>query len=1033
MSDRSISAGGDISRSVIVTGDGNAVSLCFGTSGIALPLDRKQIAGPDRRRQQGGDERLRELDVLDPARGRLPLIGREGELADLRAWLEDDVDISVHALTGPAGTGKTRLAIELCAVIDSGRTPDGDWVAAFLSPSELPRLTDVYATSTFEWARSTLLVIDYAAQGHEALSRWLDRLATQTLDGGKLRLLLLERRAPEGYGWWYELHDSPLNSAAGRRELFRQARPESLPGLDDLEVRQQVIAEALSATAKLHGKAGGDVPEAGADASFDARLSEPVFGNALSLVMAGVIGHERGLQNALALRRLDAARHLGRRELARFERLAGAMPEARALRHLVAFNGMAGGLPTAGLVRTLQAELAAIGVEAETAGLAELLQQELPPTATREEGTAAAPRLGTIQPDLIGEAVVVEAFEAPPDRQAEGAPAVQRAYALSGVEAAQALMRLLQDYAYAVEDQDASNGERQTGKRLLDWLRSLADEIKDPLVLEPLAFTLPQDTLVLREIAAEITGRLADAYGAGLGDKEKISMQAVNRAMVWTVNYSNRLSVLGNREAALAAATHATRLARGLFEADADVFREELAMSLDTLSNHLSELGRREEALAAEEEAVTLHRVLSTVRPGAFTPAFAGSLNNLANRLSDLGRREEALAAAEEAVAHHRALAEARPDAFTPALATSLNNLSNFLSELGRREEALAAAEEAAAHYRILAEARPDAFMPVLTILLNNLATVLSALGRREEAMAAAKEAVAHYRTLAEARPDAFTPALAGSLNNLANHLSDLGRREEALAAAKEAVAYYRTLAETRPDAFTPALAMSLNNLANVLSNLGRREEALAAAEEAAAHYRILAETRPDAFVPDFAMSLNNLANRLSNLGRREDALSAAEEAVELRRALAAARPDAFTPDLAGSLNNLANHLSGLGRLEEALSAAEETVALHRTLATTRPDAFSEDLSISLGMFSDLMVTMDDKPKAHDSVKEAIEVLAPVFLALPEAVAHLMEMHLKRYVSLCKELDRASDEALLRPIVEIFNRLNNGEKGNENK
>jgi hypothetical protein len=191
MPNRSVSAGGNISRSVIVSGDGNAVSLSFGTSAIVLPLDRKQISGAERRRQQGGDERPRELDVLDPTLGRLPLIGRKRELADLRAWLEDDVDISVHALIGPAGMGKTRLAMELCAAIDGDRTPNGNWVAAFLSPSELPRLADVYATSSFEWAQSTLLVIDYAAQGHEALTSLSGARVARELDG-----LIAERGRP---------------------------------------------------------------------------------------------------------------------------------------------------------------------------------------------------------------------------------------------------------------------------------------------------------------------------------------------------------------------------------------------------------------------------------------------------------------------------------------------------------------------------------------------------------------------------------------------------------------------------------------------------------------------------------------------------------------------------------------------------------------------------------------------------------------------------------------------------------------------
>ncbi|XZQ27974.1 hypothetical protein ACTTAL_10455 [Rhodobacter capsulatus] len=164
-----------------------------------LPVERKQIVGPDRRQQQGAGARLRELDVLDPAQGRMPLIGRERELSDLRAWLDDEVDISVHALIGSAGTGKTRLSIGLCAAIDGGATPGAGWLAGFLSPAHLPRLADAFATTAFDWTRSTLLVIDYAAQGYEALGRWLDHLAAgPRLEGAKLRILLLERQAPRG-------------------------------------------------------------------------------------------------------------------------------------------------------------------------------------------------------------------------------------------------------------------------------------------------------------------------------------------------------------------------------------------------------------------------------------------------------------------------------------------------------------------------------------------------------------------------------------------------------------------------------------------------------------------------------------------------------------------------------------------------------------------------------------------------------------------------------------------------------------------
>ena len=49
-------------------------------------------------------------------------------------------------------------------------------------------------------------------------------------------------------------------------------------------------------------------------------------------------------------------------------------------------------------------------------------------------------------------------------------------------------------------------------------------------------------------------------------------------------------------------------------------------MSLNNLANRLSDVGRREDALAAAEEAVALRRELARARPDAFTPNLAGSL-----------------------------------------------------------------------------------------------------------------------------------------------------------------------------------------------------------------------------------------------------------------------------------------------------------------------------------------------------------------------------------------------------------------------
>jgi tetratricopeptide (TPR) repeat protein len=384
------------------------------------------------------------------------------------------------------------------------------------------------------------------------------------------------------------------------------------------------------------------------------------------------------------------------------------------------------------------------------------LQQEFPPPVADVAADGAARRLGTIQPDLIGEAAIIEAMRGEPKIELAARDVVARAYVLAGADAAQSLFRLLQDFAYALIDETATAEQKATAQRLLGWLDHLVAQAEHPLLLLPLVFALPEQTMILREPAARITQSLLEAI-RGTAPPELVAALANNLATM--------LSDLGRREAALAVGEEAVRLRRALAEARPEAFTPHLARSLNNLATMLSALGRWEAALAAAEEAVRLRRALAEARPDAFTPDLAMSLNNLASRLSDLGRREAALAAAEEAAGLYRALADARPDAFTPHLAMSLNNLANRLSDLGRREAALLAAEEAVGLYRALADARPDAFTP-------NLATSLGALGRVHRAAEMTKAACDCFREGIEV----LTPLLRASSEAFAGLIGALAR-----------------------------------------------------------------------------------------------------------------------------------------------------------------------------------------------------------------------------------------------------------------
>jgi tetratricopeptide (TPR) repeat protein len=755
------------------------------------------------------------------------------------------------------------------------------------------------------------LVIDYAAQCYQALARWLDRLADKELDT-KLRILLLDREAPEAFGWWHEL---TALGPPGRRDLFHGLRPRQLPDLSDLEERREVLIAALEAARRMRpgAPAGISIPAAAEDPDFDRRLTEPQFGNPLNLVMAGVIAVDRGSQGALALRRLDAARQIARRELRRLSDVAHSRQIGDGdMRHAVAFNGLAGGIAVADLRKIVGDELAVSRRSTDQLdAVLTLLQQELPP------GTEAAPqcRLATIQPDFIGEAVIIEAFTGEPAREAEAAEVVRRAYELDRGAAAHALVRLVQDFGYSLEDPDATDDEKTTGHRVMGWLLNLTREIKSPEEAVPLALAIPWQTTILRELVVELTQQIAIFFSRE-AERSK-DLIAARNAGGWFNNLALRLKDLGRREEALAAAEVSVRFRHALAEMLPEAVPD-LAQSFNTLANRLSDLGQHEKARAASEEAVRIYRDLVEAGHVGFTRDLALSLTNLAGSLSDLNRCEEALAAGEEAFRLYRTLADARPDAFTPDLASSLNNLASMLKDLGRFEEALAAAEEAVRLFQALAGSRPDAFTPNLAMSLINLTAMSSIQGRHEQALIVAEEGLRLHRALAEARPDVFRPGLAASLVTLANVLGNLGEHERALAPDREAVCLFRSLAAKWPDAFTLNLAKSVNNQAGRLGHLGRHHEALVAAQEAVCLYRALVEAQPDTLVVELARLLWMIGDLYTKIGEAELAIPKTTEAIQLLTPTLSANPAATAGYMAMLVENYVAQCAAVGREPDA-------------------------------------------------------------------------------------------------------------------
>jgi hypothetical protein len=202
---------------VQIVGDGNTVVPSYAHLTLLRYLTRRQM--------------VKEVYFLSPYTKTTQLIGREADLAALQAWLGSPALISVRVLIGRAGSGKTRLALDLCDTVSK----EGEmrcWDAGFVTGPELERFRQQQNLASWGWQRPTLIVIDYAASKTRALRHWLQELADYAGEpGGPLRLLLLERHADTNGGWWQEAFGRGGWTAEAVARLLDPPQPIALPRL----------------------------------------------------------------------------------------------------------------------------------------------------------------------------------------------------------------------------------------------------------------------------------------------------------------------------------------------------------------------------------------------------------------------------------------------------------------------------------------------------------------------------------------------------------------------------------------------------------------------------------------------------------------------------------------------------------------------------------------------------------------------------------------------------------------------------------
>ena len=585
--------------------------------------------------------------LLLPTSGVFPFVDRGGLLEELVAWTDDPAPFSIQIVGGLGGSGKSRLAVELCRRRLRGGTY---WRAGFLGSEGLA--TGIPALCAMPGGR--LIVMDYAETRTLDVAHVLTSSYASATSLEPVRVLLLVRNPavdpsgtlplPEDPMPWVKALRAPRQEAAN--DLLDEATCVLLDA-DPLALvdRVRLFNEAITQLPRYVGPHAADATLRGVDAGF---LDRPEFAQPLYVAMAaylhvagllqvdagtvglfeGVLDHEAEYWRATAALSeieldLNQPEH---RLLVALATLTDAADddEARRLLEQVRFlNGDANALRLGRAVSWLRRLYPLSGASAWGQLLPDRLGEYL-----------VASQLAS-QPQLIG--TVLE-LERDPDQWVRPLMTLTRACVyherLAKVAAAIVDSQFVQRCQRCRDL--ASSPDPWASAAAIDALASLIDVVGSRLTLKNL---------------------LASSGVLGLGNRLTASLcLAVDRAAV---------------QATEAGPDHAVR-----------------AEALNNYAISLAAVGQRDQAVDPAREAVDAYRVLAEANPAAYTPALASSLNNYAISLAEVGQRDQALDPAREAVELRRVLAEANPAAYTPALAMSLNTLADVLNLVGAPDEA---------------------------------------------------------------------------------------------------------------------------------------------------------------------------------------------------------------------------------------------------------------------------------------------------------------------------------------------------------
>lgn len=305
------------------------------------------------------------------------LVGRDDERAQLDRFLCADRRFLWWLLSGPAGAGKSRLALEIC------RDSRPQWAAGFLSR------VDIFTRwSHFRPSRPTLIVVDYVASRVASASGMvLELCRSQTYLPFPVRVLLVER---EQGSWWSQFLREESQSEYAELIACQYADPLYLGHLAREALR------TLAAEVAHRNQIPWNEPRAQA---FELRmrtldpLGRPLFGMMAAAYSKTTV--ETVIDSTLL-------RSVLKKESARRRALSDDREQLRRLENLLTLATLVGGLlPESGSFAFL-AKSDVGPLLPDTALLDRSVYREMA-AATTSEAT-----LSGLQPDILGERFVLD-------------------------------------------------------------------------------------------------------------------------------------------------------------------------------------------------------------------------------------------------------------------------------------------------------------------------------------------------------------------------------------------------------------------------------------------------------------------------------------------------------------------------------------------------------------------------------------------------------------------------------------------------